>query len=229
MKQVFAMLGLAFWGHGALADHIPNVAQPSATEAYQLDAAKKRYADILTIAGKLEAFVDRSGQMPVLNPSVPANGPDAQIYEVAILAQPEAVEHIFRYGTPFGFSLAKFRPQVLLNTMADVLGSPLTLPIDPQRVGVNFAPGYFVFLRRATADMPAHFIVLATFAQPVARSTQVAPNVHIMAIGSHDVPFIVPVQPLSSFDTSLVNHAMAQGHEADAVFRNYVATSITDR
>ena len=222
MKTTILALILCICGVTAGADHVPVLNGNNPLDAYQHDAAQKRYADILTIADILDSYISATGNVPVLDPAIAADSDAAAVYEVTILGQPQAVDDIFRNGTPFGFSLAKFRPHVLKDVLEAGLGQTVALPIDPQKIGTNFAPGYFVFLRRAINGEPAHYIVLGTFAQPVARSTQVGENIHLIAIASHDVRFIVPVQTPASFDRAFRTHAAEQGRAADAIFAGLV-------
>jgi len=213
-------------GSVSAADHIPAVQSNSQFDGYQHDAAMKRYADILKIADLIDNYIDITGSVPQLDSSVSPESSDAAIYEVAVLGQPEAVDAIFQNGSPFGFSLRKFRPDVLHDVLERGLDSSVDLPIDPQRVGTDFAPVYFIFFRRAVNGSPAHYIAVGTFSQPVARSTMVAKGVHILAVSNEAVPFIVPVQSRDSFDKTLTSHVLENGREADARFMEYVQIKI---
>ena len=201
-----------------VADHVIATQSSTAFEEYQHVAAKKRYADILKIADLIEEYVETTGSMPQLDSFIIPSTKEESIYEVAIVGQSSAVRAVFQNGTPFDFSLKKFKPKVLHDVLSSGLSRPLVLPIDPQRVGTNFAPVYFVFFRRALKDSPARYIVLGTFAQPVTHSTMVAEGVHIVAISNVSAPFIVPVQLRDSFDAKFVSHVFEEGKDADAVF-----------
>ena len=221
MKFVLVILIICL-GSVSVADHVPAAQTDSPFERYQYDASMKRYADILKIADLIEDYMEITGSVPQLDSSVGEDSTDAPIFEVAVLGQPEAVDAVFRNGTPFGFSLRKFRPDVLLDVLERGLARPVDLPIDPQRVGTHFAPVYFVFFRRAFDGSLAHYIAMGTFAQPVARSTTVAEGVHIVAISNESVPFIVPVQSRVSFDEAFVSHVFTSGREADTQFMRHV-------
>lgn len=208
------------------ADHIPENQTDNIFDAYQFDAAKKRYADILKITDLIEEYIATTGAMPELDSTVPAGTAEYAVYEVAVLGQEEAVNAVFRNGTPFGFSLRKFRPQVLQTVLSEGLSRQVSLPIDPQRVGTHFAPVYFVFFRRPQDDAAARYIVMGTFAQPVARSTMVADGVHLLAISNVPEPFIIPVHDRDSFDAAFVAHIIATGDEADAVFTRNVPIAL---
>ena len=209
-------------GSVSAADHVPEAQSDSPFERYQYDAANKRYADILKIADLIDEYIEITGSVPQLGKNVGADNNDISIYEVAVLGQPEAVDAVFRNGTPFGFSLRKFRPDVLHDILARHLARSVILPIDPQRVGTHFAPVYFVFFRRAFDGAPAHYIVMGTFAQPVIRSKAVAKGVHVLAISNESVPFIVPVQKRNSFDANFVSHIFQSGQKADNQFMKHV-------
>lgn len=216
------MILIVCLGSASVADHVPAIQTDSPFERYQYDASMKRYADILKIADLIDDYIEITGSVPQLGSSVGEDSSDVAIFGVAVLGQPEAVDAVFRNGTPFGFSLRKFRPQVLLDVLERGLARSVNLPIDPQRVGTHFAPVYFVFLRRAFDGSPAHYIAMGTFAQPVARSTMVAEGVHIVAISNESVPFIVPLQSRDSFDEAVVSHILTNGQEADTQFMRYV-------
>ena len=144
MRFVIVALSVC-WGSLSLADHIQAPQTDSPLERYQRDASMKRYADILKIADLINEYIDITGSVPRLDGSVGADSSDESIYEVAVLGQPEAVDAVFQNGTPFGFSLTKFRPEMLRDVLERGLARSVDLPIDPQRIGTHFAPVYFVF------------------------------------------------------------------------------------
>ena len=219
----FVVTILFIWlGCMAAADHVPSPQSGNPFERYQHDAAKKRYADIFKIADLIDEYIETIGSIPQLNGNIAIGSPSTSIYEVAVLGQPEAVSAVFRDGTPFGFSLSKFRPDVLRDVLERGLARPVALPIDPQRVGTHFAPVYFVFFRRAYDGSPAHYVVMGTFSQPAIRSTMVAEGVHVVAISNRSVPFIVSIQNRDSFDATFVAHVFQSGQEADAQFIRHV-------
>ncbi|MEM7570588.1 MAG: hypothetical protein AAF337_12415 [Pseudomonadota bacterium] len=225
MQRVFLLFSLCLvtvFGcdnrNGALGENV--------LEDYQNTAAAKRYADILKISDLIEAYAVKTKSIPQLEVGGETDAPSATLYQVAVLGQKKAVDQVFSQGTPFNFSLTKYRPEVLQRVLSAGLGKRIKLPIDPQRVGVKFAPVYFVFFRQALEKTPAHYIVMGTFADPVPKSTQVADGVHIVAISNVDVPFVVPVTLRGSFSSKFVEKTMAEGLDADARFERYLPIAL---
>ena len=94
----------------------------------------KRYADILKIADLIDNYIDITGSVPQLDSSVSAESSDATIYEVAVPGQSEAVEAVFQNGTPFGFSLRKFRPDALLDVSSPLPLVPIGWELQEQSI-----------------------------------------------------------------------------------------------
>lgn len=198
-----------------------------AEAGYQYDASKKRYADIIKIADLLNEYVAKTGHVPQLEPEMAASHPLKDAYEVALLGQDTTIEQQWRDGTRLGFSLSKYRGEELLEVLEAGLGRKLSLPIDPQKYGVQFAPVYYLFFREEQGGQPEHFAVTAYFASPVKFSQQLAEGVHMVAFTNHpEIEFIVPPHAVSELTAAERQQALADGAAADQLFSNWVKVSI---
>lgn len=219
MKLFFLAFTFSLFGMHAHADHIPENKSWSPLTSYQHKASPKRYADIYKIATILEEYIQVTGAVPILGSDLIGKTP---VYQVVALGQPESVSSIKENGTPFGFSLKKKDSRFLITVLGLGLGRDISLPIDPQKYGVDFPPAYFVFLRSLDGETPAHYVVLGTFGHPVKLSTNVAEGVHIVGISNlPGLDFIVPLIGLDEFDARSVAHILAEGAEADEHFWYY--------
>jgi hypothetical protein len=225
--QIATFAGLLLFGSGLAlrADHVPAPAsKPNAFAVYQLDASRKRYADILELAELLEAYETATGEVPILN-QMTEDHRDYGIWQVAVLGQDRAVNDVFEHGSPFEFSLFKYRAGSLITVLEAGLGRSIDLPIDPQKVATTFNPVYWVFLRPPYKGHPARFVVIGSFAQPVSHSTRVAEGVHLVGISNHpDLPHVVPLIGLQDLAPDVLRHIREDGREADAIFGRFVAT-----
>ncbi len=223
MRTCAVALLCAMLGTLAQADHISVKSSYNPFEKYQIDASKKRYADIIKIAQLLEEHMEATGSLPFMN-ETPSDTP---LYEVVPLGQKGTLAQIKENGTPFGFPLHRFDPVQLISKLEKGLERDISLPIDPQKVGTDFAPAYFVFLKRKSGSTPQHFTVLGTFAHEVRASTNVAKGVHIVGISSHpDIRFIVPLTELKAFDAPTISHILSEGQTAEKKFSHNVPLSV---
>ena len=206
---------LAFASH---ADHVPDTSSLNPLVRYQFDAAQKRYADVYKIAALLDRYIAATGDVPDLSPDA-----DDTLYDVAVLGQVRAVNQIFDHGTPFGFSLRKFRARPLIEELEHGLGQDIILPIDPQKVGVTFHPVYFVFLKPARNGASGHYVVLGSFAQSVRHSTRVGDDVHLLGLTNNiDAEFMIPLKAVSSLSSDEITHILSVGQDADEIFGKLV-------
>lgn len=226
IKIFFLAFAFSLFGMHASADHIPENTSLSPFAKYQFWASPKRYADIYKIATLLEEYIQVTGEVPILGSDLLGGKP---VYQVVVLGQPEAVANIEENGTPFGFSLWRKDARFLITVLEQGLGRDISLPIDPQRIGTNFSPTYFVFLRRKNGDTPAHYVVFGTFGHPVRSSTSVAEGVHMVGISNlPDLDFIVPLIGLDEFNSQSVGHILAEGADADEYRFGHLDTSMDE-
>ena len=222
MTRILHLICLLCMAPLAHADHIPATTSVNPMVRYQHDASKKRFADIYKLAALIDAYITQTGTIPELSP-VGSN----DIYDIVVLGQPRAVDQIFENGTPFNFSSIRHRAPALIAVLERDLGRNIRLPIDPQKVGNNFHPVYFVLLRNAHSGKPANYIILGTFAQSVTGSQQVAPDVHLLGLSNlPETPFMIPLVGTSSLSNSFVDHILTDGADADAVFAKFVDTFV---
>ena len=224
-KIVVLLLG-ALVSQPAHADHVPELNDENEFVRYQVDAGKKRYADILKIAALIEEFEGVTGALPVVDASK-RRGDGPNVYELVVLGQSHVVDDLWEKGSPFGFSLYKYRGDALIAALEEGLGREIALPIDPQKVPTKFWPTYFVLFRAASENAPEHYIVLGTFGVPVLHGTEVAEGAYVVGVSNYsDLPFIADLIALDSIDEATARHIYQEGEEADRVFRNFAEIEI---
>lgn len=191
-------------------------------EHYQYDAAKKRYADIYRMATLINEYITKTGHVPEIQP-LPHDDPMWKTWEVTVLGQDEAVEKIYQEGTPFMVTLRKFRAPELIAVLEKGLGRKVSLPLDPQNIGVTFPPVYMIWMRPASDGHEAYVVVSAFFAQEVKRSGKLAPKVYMVGISNQaDVRFHVPVMTLNDIPIDEAHQILADGDAEDARFEQWV-------
>lgn len=142
---------------------------------YQKSATRKRVGDVHKIADLLGAYHGKTGQLP-LNDKIPRGGALTIVVGAA-----EVERQLQPQGNPFGPEPVTIASGDLLAALRVELGSQVTLPVDPQKVG-NGAPNAYYVRFRANGQ----YLVAGFLRQPYGDAPALAPTVYGYGLRSKD-------------------------------------------